>query len=225
MIKPNFNIIDFNTWERADYFEYYYHQIKCKYNLNANLDITSFLSEIKSKGLKFFPSFLYVIMRAVNQNKEFRMSFNEKGELGYWDYVVPSYTIFHDDDKTFSDIWSEHSDDFIVFYRNVIFDMEKYRHVKGIKAKPAQPDNFCPVSSLPWLSFTNFSQDTYSESSLLFPLIKFGKYFDSGQKMLIPVAIFVNHAVADGYHSCKLINDMQFYLDNTDSWLKSTEIL
>lgn len=26
---------------------------------------------------------------------------------------------------------------------------------------------------------------------------------------MIPVSVFVSHAVADGYHTCKLINDMQ----------------
>lgn len=44
---------------------------------------------------------------------------------------------------------------------------------------------------------------------MLFPLIKFGKYFRTDGKIQIPVSVFVSHAVADGYHTCKLINDMQ----------------
>ena len=88
--------------------------------------------------------------------------------------------------------------------------MERYRDVTGvIKARPGQPVNFCPVSCLPWLSFTSFAQDTYTESEMLFPLIKFGKYFRTDGKIQIPVSVFVSHAVADGYHTCKLINDMQ----------------
>ena len=66
---------------------------------------------------------LFVIMKAVNQNKEFRMSFNEKGELGYWDKVVPCYTLFHNENKTFTDIWSEYDEDFNIFYRTVIEDI------------------------------------------------------------------------------------------------------
>ena len=155
---------------------------------------------------------LYVVMKAVNQNREFRMSFDADGRLGYWDTVVPCYTLFHPESKTFTDIWSEYSDDFPTFYRTVVADMEQYRDVTGtIKARPGQPANFCPVSCLPWLSFTSFAQDTYAENQLLFPLIKFGKYFHDtvGGKTLIPVSVFVSHAVADGYHTCKLINDMQ----------------
>ena len=88
--------------------------------------------------------------------------------------------------------------------------MEQYRDVTGvIKARPGQPANFCPVSCLPWLSFTTFAQDTYTESPFLFPLIKFGKYSEENGRMQTPVSVFVSHAVADGYHTCKLINDMQ----------------
>ena len=41
-MNSQFHIIDKSTWERSVYFDYYYNQIKCKYNLNANLDITPF---------------------------------------------------------------------------------------------------------------------------------------------------------------------------------------
>lgn len=206
----SFHIIDKKNWDRAIYFDYYFSQIKCKYNITANIDITNLVKIQKENHLKFFPVMLYVIIKAVNQNKEFRMSFNENGELGYWDKVVPCYTLFHEDSKTFTDIWSDYDDDFFVFYRTVVKDMEKYKNVTGvIKARPNQPQNFCPVSCLPWLSFTNFSQDTYTENTFLYPLIKFGKYLESNNKIMIPVSVFVSHAVADGYHTCKLINDIQ----------------
>lgn len=209
-MKYSFHLIDKTTWERAIYFDYYFSKIKCKYNITANIDITNLVRKQKENNLKFFPVMLYVIMKAVNQNKEFRMCFDENGELGYWDKVVPCYTIFHKDDNTFTDIWSDYDDNFDIFYKNVVEDMELYKNVTGvIKARPDQPKNFCPVSCLPWLSFTNFSQDTYTENKLLYPLIKFGKYFENDDKILIPISVFVSHAVADGYHTCKLINDIQ----------------
>lgn len=207
------------TWERKEYFDYFYYQIKCKYTLNANIDISGLLENTRKLKLKFFPTFLYAIMRIINQNKEFRMSFDKEGNLGYWNYVVPSYTIFHEDTKTFSDIWSEYTEDFSLFYYGILHDMEKYKDVKAIKARPDQPANFCSISSLPWLSFTNYSQDTYTESPFLFPLIRFGKYFTEGEKVLIPFAIFVNHAVADGYHTAKLINDLQSFVTKSGEWI------
>lgn len=214
-----FEPVDPEKWERQPYFDYFNNIIKCKYTINANVDITELLTLSKEKGLKFFPSFLYVIMRSVNQNKEFRMSYNDQNQLGHWNYVLPSYTIFHEDDKTFSDVWSEYHEDFRLFYETIVNDIQKYKDVKGIKARLDRPANFCSISALPWLSFTNFSQDTYEESNFMFPLIRFGKYFTQDGRILIPLAVFVNHAVADGYHVSKLINDMQDFAKHAQDWM------
>lgn len=187
--------------------------------MNYHIDITELLSRIKSLKIRFYPTFMYVIMRVVNQNKEFRMSFDEHNTLGTWSYVVPSYTIFHDDSKTFSDIWSEYSPVFKDFYDHVVDDMNRYKDVKKIKAKENTPPNFCPISVVPWLSFESMSQDTYSDSLLLFPIIRFGKYYSHENKVLLPFSIFVNHAIADGYHTSKLINEIEDLCKRSEEWL------
>ncbi len=217
-MKAIFTPIDHENWARKKYFDYFYNKIKTRYNLSKNINITQLIEAKQSQGFKFYPAMLYIITKAVNQNVEFRMSFNAEGTLGFWNYVNPAYTIFHDDDKTFSDIWSEYNENFRVFYSNVCTDMETYKDVKEIKARPDQPANFCLLSSLPWLSFDGFAQDTFTESSLLFPFIRFGKYFEQNGKILLPLAVFVNHAAADGYHTCKLINDIQDIANNVDEW-------
>lgn len=214
-----FHKIDMETWERKEYYHYYINFIKSKYNLNVDMDITKLLKLVKEKKLKFYPTIIYAVMRGINKNREFRMSYDKEGNLGYWDYCNPSYTIFHEDDKTFSDIWSEYSEDFSIFYSNVINDMEKYKDVKGIKGKPGRGDNFSPVPSIPWLSFTGYSNDTYSESSMLFPVTVFGKYYERDGKILLPFSVFATHAVADGYHTCKLINDIQEIVLDVENWL------
>ena len=214
-----FHKIDFETWERKEHFKYYINLIKTNYNLTAELNISQLMEKVKEKKLKFFPTMLYCIIKAVNQNKEFRMDYDKEGNLGYWDYVVPSYTIFHDDDKTFSDIWSEYDENFEKFYKNIVEDIEKYKDIKGVKTKLGRGDNFCPISCIPWLSFTGCANDTYSEAKMLFPVIAFGKYFKCDEMTMIPISVFVNHAVADGYHTCKLINDIQSIVNDIENWV------
>ena len=214
-----FHKIDFETWERKEHFKYYINLIKTNYNLTAELNISQLMEKVKEKKLKFFPTMLYCIIKAVNQNKEFRMDYDKEGNLGYWDYVVPSYTIFHDDDKTFSDIWSEYDENFEKFYKNIVEDIEKYKDIKGVKTKLGRGDNFCPISCIPWLSFTGCANDTYSEAKMLFPVIAFGKYFKCDEMTMIPISVFVNHAVADGYHTCKLINDIQSIINDIENWI------
>lgn len=214
-----FKKIDMTTWPRMEHFKYYTENIKCKYNINVNIEITDLLIETKKRNLRFYPTFIYIVSKAINQNMEFRMSYNSGGELGYWTYVNPVYTIFHEDDKTFSDIWTEFSDDFPKFYKNAVADMETYKNIKGIKAKPDQPENFYPISAVPWVSFTGYSSMSLNESKMLFPVITFGKYFKRDGKMLLPFSILVSHAAADGYHTCKLVNDIQYYAKRIYKWM------
>lgn len=213
-----FTPVDLESWERKEYFDYFYNIIKCKYTLNVNIDITDLQTMRRRKGLRFFPTMLYPIMRAVNQNKEFRMSF-ENNVLGYWSHVVPAYTLFHEDNKTFSDVWSDYHEKFSSFYKTIAEDIETYKDVKKLKAREGRLHNFCSISSVPWLSFASYSQDTYTESNFLFPLIRFGKYFEDNGKILLPFAVFVNHAVADGYHTSKLINEVQDFCSNVNEWM------
>ncbi|WP_446897022.1 CatA-like O-acetyltransferase [Clostridium sp. LBM24168] len=216
----HFKKIDMSSWPRIEHFKYYINNIKCKYNMNVNIEITDLLSEIRKRNLRFYPTFIYIVSKAINQNMEFRMSYNGDDELGYWDYLNPVYTIFHEDDKTFSDIWTEFSDDFSKFYTNAVTDMETYKNVKGIKAKPDQPENFYPISAVPWVSFTGYSSISLDESKMLFPVITFGKYFKQNKRMMIPFSMLINHAVADGYHTCKLINDIQYYAKHINNWIE-----
>lgn len=204
-----FHLIDMETWERAEHYKYYKNIIKARYTLCNNIDITHLLPQVKSRGLKFYPVFIHILMQVVNSTREFRMAYDSEGRLGYYDVCHPSYTVFHNDDKTFSDIWTEYSPKFCDFYQASVNDMEKYKDVKGVKAKPGKPDNFSPVSCVPWLSFTGYASDTYAESQMMFPIHLMGRYFEENGKILMPLAVSVNHAVADGYHTCKFLNDVQ----------------
>lgn len=50
---------------------------------------------------------LYYISKAVNQYKEFRTSWNQCGQLGFYDTMLPCYTVFHKIRRPFLNIWTE----------------------------------------------------------------------------------------------------------------------
>lgn len=204
-----FQHIDPETWERREHFEYYTNQIKCGYSLTAELDVTGFLNLISQKNLKFYPSFVYCVSTVLNQMKEFRMGLSEDGSPGYWDVVHPSYTIFHNDDHTFSDLWTTYSEDFLSFYEKMTEDMKQYGSNKGIKARSGQPPNFYCISCVPWLSYTGYSTMTAGGRPNLFPIITYGKYQLKNGRYQLPFTVTISHAAADGYHTSLLINEIQ----------------
>ena len=232
------------TWPRRDHYEYYKNLVQTSYNLTAYVDISKLLFRRNETKHRFYPTFVYAITKTVNEIRELRMTLDEDGNLGWYDYLHPSYTIFHEDDETFSDVWSLWDEDFVTFYNGMTGDMETYKDVKGIKANPNKPENFLPVSNAPWTTFTGYACDTFRPSPLLFPVITFGRFFSSktmpdclgrspslsnfpsnspssdyGVRFLVPVNIFVPHMVADGYHVGKFFSQLQTFCDKAPKWI------
>ncbi|WP_422658409.1 type A chloramphenicol O-acetyltransferase [Paenibacillus sp. EC2-1] len=215
-----FNVIEVEHWSRRPYFEHYLNQVKCTFSMTANIDITALLETIRRKGIKLYPTFIYMITKVVNVHVEFRTCFNEEGEVGYWDRMTPSFTIFHRDDKTFSSIWTEFSDEFQTFYDNYQKDMEKYGDVKGFITKDNVPMNSISISSIPWVQFTGFNLNIMNDGRYLLPIVTSGKFFNQEGRTLLPISLQVHHAVCDGYHAGLFINELQELADHHDDWLR-----
>lgn len=160
-----------------------------------------------------------MVSRTVNSFTEFRTCFNEEGQLGYWDNTVPSYTIFHPDDKTFSCIWTAFSNKFSEFYSRYQDDIQRYGDRKGIFTKDNEPKNIFPISSVPWISFTRFNLDINNDEDFLLPIITSGKFFRQEDKMLLPISLQAHHAVCDGYHASTFIEELQGLANNCHEWI------
>lgn len=205
--------IDLEKWPRREHFEYYTKILKIQYNMTANVRVENLLDYCHLSGRKFYPTLIYLVTKTVNSIENFRMFKDEEDNLCVWDHLVPNYTIFHDDDKTFSDCWSEYHSDFEMFYRTITADMEKYGDQKGIKARDGQPANFYCVSCTPWTTFTSFNSRIVGGGLQFFPVITMGKYEQSGDKTLLPVNLNVIHAVCDGYHAGLFFDTLQKEID------------
>lgn len=213
-----FNLIDKEKWDRKPYFDHFIN-LKCTFSITADIDITTLLDELSNKGIKFYPAFIYMISKTVNAHVEFRTCYNEEGSLGYWDTMIPSYTIFHSDNNTFSSIWTEFSNEFNIFYKNYQSDIEQYANVKGLIAKENEPQYSFPISSIPWVSFTGFNLNINDDSDFLLPIITGGKYLNTKDKTLLPISLQVHHAVCDGYHASIFLEDLQQLANNCHEWL------
>ena len=205
MFKP----IDTSSWNRKPYFDHYFNQIRCTYSITANIDITNVLSFKDRNKVKLYPLLIYVISKAVNKYEEFRTAINDRGEIGVWETLSPCYTVFHKDSESFSNIWTEWNDDLNLFLSNFEQDSKRFGQIDRIDAKPNTPANVFPISSLPWTTFTGFNLNIFADGTYLLPIFTYGKYFKDGNRYLIPLSIQVHHAVCDGFHVSRLINEIQ----------------
>lgn len=208
-----FHVQDLENWERRTHYEAYTTFLPLNWSITVQLDVTALLPALRAQSLRFYPAMLFAAATAVNQNRAFCMAYNAEGVLGWFDEMHPNYTIFHEDDQTFSDIWTTYHANFSEFYANTIQDMTQWRDAKGYKTKPNRPVNCFPASMTPWLDFTACSFDTFRPAQMLQPIITFGKYHSCADKTVLSVSICASHAVADGWHAACLARDMQHTID------------
>ena len=123
-------------WARSSHFQYYTKGfVKSVNSMTVRMDVTHFLAEVKRRNLKFFPAFAALTGQVIASIPEMCTAVDENGTPGYYSYLNPNFTIFHEDDKTFSDVWSEYDADFDTFYQNLVADAAQYQDKKGIKVK------------------------------------------------------------------------------------------
>ena len=197
--------IDLDSWKRKPYYEHYMNENPCTYSMVIKLDITKI---IESKE-KLYPALLYSITKVINNHEEFRYALNEKKELIMYDYMMPCYTVFHKEEETFSNIWTEWKEDYTDFLNEYNNDLLLYKDNIEIMAKQNTPENTFPVSMIPWTSFESFNLNIKGNYEYLTPIFTIGKYYREENKTLIPLAIQVHHGVCDGFHTCRFCNELQ----------------
>ncbi|AUJ26096.1 MULTISPECIES: type A chloramphenicol O-acetyltransferase [Virgibacillus] len=213
-----FHIVNRKEWKREAYFNHF-SQLRCTFSMTANINITELLKQTRERKMKLYPALIYMGSKVVNQHSEFRMSYNDKGELGYWEVLHPSYSIFHKEEELFSNVWTNFSNIFVEFYNRFMQDSVDYGDHPRLQAKGNPPTNIHPISIIPWTSFTGFNLNINNEGNFLLPIITWGKYFKEAESVFIPLSVQVHHAVCDGYHSSLLINEIQALADRCMDWL------
>ena len=58
--------IDMKTWPMTQTFHYYTQMAPTTYTINVTMDVTVLRNTLKEKGYKFFPAYIYLVTRAVN---------------------------------------------------------------------------------------------------------------------------------------------------------------
>ena len=210
--------IDPKSWYRIQTFTYFSKMAPTTYALTVNVDVTKMRHALKEAGLKFYPAYLWIVTKHLNEQPEFKIA-EKDGQLGYYDSLTPFYAVFHEDDKSFSMLWCEYTDDFRTFYAQYLDNQDRYGSNHSFLGRPElPPPSAYTVSCLPWISFQHFS--VHSEnSSYFFPSVEAGKFIETHEKTLLPLSITCHHAATDGYHIQTFLNALQESINDFEKYL------
>ena len=206
----NFTPIDLQTWPRGQMFYYFSQMAPTGYSMTVNVDVTEMRKTIREAGLKFFPAYLWLVTKNLNIQTEFKVA-EKDGVLGFYDSLTPLYASFHENDHTFSLMWTEYTDDFLQFHQAYLENQAQFgqNHVVLCQPQTPPPANAYTVSCVPWVSFTHFAVHSYENKPYYFPSVEAGKFFEEAGRILMPLSITCHHATTDGYHIKCFLDSLQ----------------
>lgn len=205
-----FTPINITNWIRKEYFEHYHKNIPCTYSMTVKLDI----SKLKNQNKHLYSTLLFWLTKIINRHQEFRTCFNSEGILGFFDEMIPCYTVFNQETETFTSIWTNETQDYDTFYQAYKNDVATFGKNQGLIGKPDVPENIFNVSMIPWVSFEGFNLNLPKGYNYLLPIFTFGKYYKENNKYWLPFSIQVHHAICDGFHISRLVNELQNHLNS-----------
>ena len=220
MADSEFIPLDFGTWKRREQFYYFSKMAPTGYSLTVEVDITGLLKILREANIKFFPAYLWLVTKNLNRQEAFKIA-EKDGRLGYYQTLTPLYATFHEDDQTFSLMWTAYDEDFRSFYQSYLHNQSCHGENHGILAQKdiLPPPNAYTVSCVPWIRFTAFSVHSYENKPYYFPSVEAGKFTEQDGRTLLPLSLTCHHATTDGYHISRFLEDLQTDMDNFEDFL------
>lgn len=203
--------IDLTQWNRREHFEFFRQYDEPYHGIMVQLDCTAAYRQCKQAGNSFFLTYLHDILRAVNETDAMRYRMEA--------HSVADYTTIHSGptiaraDHTFGFCLIEYAPDFADYAARASAAMERVRAASGLCLHETSGRNdLIYFSTLPGIAFTGLTNARRYGDCAGVPLITVGKCIAQGERKVMPLAVYVHHALVDGY-------DLQCFLERLQQLL------
>ena len=205
--------IDLDNWKRKGHFEFFHRMDYPQYNICMNIDVTNFLTFTRRNGLSFYYAMIYASCTVLNQIENFKYRIRED-KVVLHDKIHPSFTYMDNNqaDDLFKLITLDLNDDIFEFVK-AAKEVSENQQSFFEQDKLAGRDDLIYITCIPWISFTHISHTISLNKNDSVPRISWGKYFKQGNNFLLPFSVQVNHALIDGFHIGKYIDQLQTFVD------------
>ncbi len=205
--------INLATWPRRKHFEVFREYDYPHFNLCANVDVSRLYPWVKSHGLSFNTTVVYITTRAANAIPELRQRIRGADVVEH-DFAHPSFTVLATGDL-FSFCNVAYTEDFTTFHARAEATIKQVQANVVLEDEPGR-DDYLFMTSIPWISFTNIQHPIHTHPADSVPRIAWGKYHAPGDRLLMPLSIQAHHALADGIHAGRFYERVQALLDRPE---------
>jgi chloramphenicol O-acetyltransferase type A len=205
--------VDLRTWRRRRHFELFSTFDHPHFSMCANVELTAFHQHVGDRGVPFTVAFVYAIARAANAIPEFRHRIRA-GRVVEHKSVSPSVTILVEDDLfSFCTIpYCEGFADFADRAAAMIAHVKQHPTLEN----EAGRDDLLYMTALPWVSFTSFVHPMQLHPADSIPRFAWGRFFQDGERLKIPLSVQGHHALMDGIHLAKFYAGVEEYLQHPE---------
>ncbi len=196
----NYKVVDKDTYYRKGVFRHFSEDCKCSVSMTARIDVTELVNYSRKTNTKFYLNFLYLLSKVMNSREDYRMGYLwQTDELICYDTVNPTQYVFHDDTETCTPVYTEYNENYAVFYSNAYADLERAKKTREYGLDSVNHPNWFDASYISWLSYDSLNIELPDGYLFFAPIINWGKYREENGKLVMPVSVRLNHAIADGY--------------------------
>ncbi|MBP5735872.1 MAG: hypothetical protein J6W55_00255 [Acidaminococcaceae bacterium] len=206
----DYKVIDRESYYRKGVFRHFSEDCKCSTSMTARVDVTELVGYSRKTNTKFYINFLYILSKVMNSRDDYKMGYLwQTEELICYDVINPTQYVFHEDTETCTLVYTEYCEDYGTFYANALQDVEKAKTTRDYGLDMDNHPNWFDASYIPWLSYDSLHVELPDGHLFFAPIINWGKYRRENGRLLMPVTVRLNHAIADGYLVAKVFRLLQ----------------
>ena len=210
----NYTVIDRESYYRKGVFRHFSEDCKCSSSMTARLDVTELAAYSRKSGTKFYLNFLYLLAKVLNSRDDYRMGYLwQTEELICYDVIHPTQYVFHEDTETFTLVYSEYCEDYENFYAAALRALEAAKETRDYGLDTANHPNWFDASYISWLSYDSLNLELPDGYLYFAPIVNWGRYREESGRLVMPVSVRLNHAIADGYLLAKVFRLLQQEMD------------
>lgn len=205
--------VNLTTWPRREHFAFFKGMEFPHFNVCANVDITAFYEAVKAHNVSFTVATVYVIARTANAIPEFRYRIRDNRVVEH-PVVHPGTTILISED-VFTFCVFDYSEDFSQFVAQAAQQIAHVREHPTLTDEQWQ-DDMIYMTPLPWVSFTSVMHPLALNPVDSVPRFAWGKFFEEGNRLKMPLSVQAHHALLDGIHAGRYYARAQEFLSEPD---------
>ena len=210
--------LDLETWPRRDLFEFYRHFDKPYFNVCTRLDVTNLLSALSArKDISVSLAYHYFALRTANEIEPFR--YRLRGEKVVVHDVIHGGTTVLLPNESFGLAYFPYVKDFAKFHEAASRAVAEALAKGGGLTLEETDDDRLHFTTIPWISFTSFSHARNWKREESATKIAFGKFSKDDGRTWLPISVEVHHALMDGLHVGRFLEQMQNALLKPENYL------